>query len=144
MVKTKASHNTNRSAAQDLQKEACKLFSIITGVPWGSSRDDNAEIKPRQLGQAGVDVVISARVQAMLAEVGFPCSCECKNQKIWDLQRAIKQARANAKNDDWILIMKRRSKFKEERIDPVVVLDLEAFKMLVKRLAFIFNTKEEK
>ncbi len=134
MAKTKTPHSTSRNAAQDLQKEACELYSIITGVPWGSSQDDNSEIKPRQSGQAGVDVVLSPRVQALLAEMGFPCACECKNAKTWNLQGAIRQARANAKNDDWILVLKRRSKFKGERIDPVVVIDLENFKRLLNKL----------
>lgn len=53
MAKTNTKHSTTRAAAQDLQKEACRLVSLITGVPWSSSRDDNTEIKPRQSGQAG-------------------------------------------------------------------------------------------
>jgi hypothetical protein len=132
VAKTKTSHSTSRNAGQDLQKEACKLYSLITGIPWGSSQDDNAEIKPRQSGQAGVDVVLSSGVREILSSIRFPANCECKNQKIWDLQRAIRQARA--KGSDWILIMKRRSKFKEERIDPVVIMDLEIFKALMEEL----------
>lgn len=132
MAKTNTSHGTSRSACQDLQKEACQLYSAITGIPWGSSRDDLAEIKPRQSGQSGTDVVLSPRVIMLLAKVGFPHCCECKNTKIWDLQRAIMQARNNTPNGrSWLLVMKRRAKLKKDRIDPVVIMDLGVFRELI-------------
>lgn len=125
-------HSTNRDAAQDLQKEACKLYSILTGLSWSSSRDDSAHIKPRQSGQAGADVVLSDHARELLDKVGFPANCECKNTKDWDLQRAIIQARANTpKGQNWLIILKRRSELKKDRIDPVVVMDLEVFKRLI-------------
>lgn len=132
MAKTNTKHDTSRSAAQDLQKDACRLYSAITGVPWTSSRDDNGEIKPRQSGQAGVDVVLSPRVRELLAKIKFPTCCECKNTKQWDLQRAILQARANTpKGQAWMLVLKRRAPLKVERIDPVVVMDLQVFQQLI-------------
>lgn len=132
MAKTNTKHSTSRSAAQDLQKEACQLYSAVTGLPWASSRDDCADIKPRQSGQAGVDVVLSPRVRELLAKVGFPVYCECKNTKQWDLQRAILQARANTpKGQDWLLVLKRRAPLKVERIDSVVVMDLQVFQRLI-------------
>jgi len=125
-------HNTNRSAGQDLQKEACRLYSAITGVPWGSSQNDNAEIKPRTSGRVGTDVVLSSRARELLAKINFPTCCECKNTKQWDLQRAILQVRANAlEGNNWIIILKRRAPFKVERINPVVVMDLKAFQDLI-------------
>ena len=135
MAKTKTRHSTTRDAAQDLQKTACELYSLITDVPWGSSQDDNAEIKPRQSGQAGVDVVLSPRIRQMLIERGFPDCCECKNAKTWDLQRAILQARTNTpKGSNWMLILKRRAKLSAERIDPVVVMDLKVFTRITEGL----------
>ena len=128
MAKTKTTHSTTRAAAQDLQIEACKLYSVITGVPHGYSRDDDAEIKPRQSGQAGVDVVLSSRIREEMIRIGFPDCCECKNTKTWNLQQAIRQARTNTpKGSNWILVMKRRSALKAERIDPIVVMDLQVF-----------------
>lgn len=127
MAKTKTKHDTTRAAAQDLQKAACKLYSRITETPWGSSQDDDAEIKPRQSGQAGVDVILSPKVKSICAETGFPTACECKNVKTWDMQRAIQQAKTNAKGEDWLLIMKRRAKLKKDRINPVVIMDMKVF-----------------
>lgn len=131
MAKTNTKHDTSRSAAQDLQKDACRLYSAITGVPCGSSRDDDCEIKPRQSGQAGVDVVLSPRVRELLAKISMPACCECKNTKQWDVQRAIYQARANTpKGQDWLLVLKRRDQTKI-RINPVVVMDLQVFQRLI-------------
>ena len=134
MAKTNTKHSTTRAAAQDLQIEACKLYSTLTGIPYGSSRDDAVAIKPRQSGQAGVDVVITQWVRDKLIAAGIPDCCECKNTKTWNLQQAILQARANTpKGSNWMLIMKRRSKLKVERIDPVVVMDLKVFMNLINR-----------
>jgi hypothetical protein len=128
-------HDTNRAAAQDLQKEACKFYSTVTGVVWTSSRDDHGEIKPRQSGQSGTDVVLSSRVRELLISLGIPDCVECKNQKIWNLQSAILQARANTpKGSAWMLILKRRSATKAARIDPVVVMDLEVFTKMMEGL----------
>lgn len=126
-------HGTNRSAAQELQKLACELYSLVTGVPVGSSQDDAAEIKPRQSGQPGIDVVLSPRIRQEMISIGFPDCCECKSVKDWDLQRAIKQAKANTpKGSRWILVMKRRAILNKDRIDPVVVIDLGVFMNMVK------------
>ena len=135
MAKTKTSHNTTRAAAQDLQIEACKLYSVLTGVPYGSSRDDGAEIKPRQSGQAGIDVILSPRIKAEMIRIGFPDCCECKNTKTWNMQQAIRQAKANTpEGSNWILVMKRRSSLKAERIDPIVVMDMKVFLDFINRI----------
>lgn len=77
-------------------------------------------------------MVLSQRVRDLLAKIGFPTCCECKNTKQWDLQRAILQARANTpKSSNWILVLKRRSPLKAERIDPVVVMDMKVFQELI-------------
>lgn len=131
--KTSNRHGTSRDAAQDLQKLACELYSTVTGVPWGSSRDDDIEIKPRQSGQAGVDVVLSPRIRQEMIRIGFPDCCECKNTKSWDLQGAIVQAKVNTpEGSAWIIVLKRRAKVKVERIKPVVVMDLVAFNKMIK------------
>lgn len=122
-------HSTSRDAAQDLQKIACELYSILTGVKPGSSRDDHAEIKPRQSGQAGVDVVLSWRIKENMIGMGFPDCCECKNVKEWNLQQAVRQARANTPaGSSWLLVMKRRGQLKKDRIDPIIIMDLGVFK----------------
>ncbi len=128
----KPKHSVSRDACQELQKDACQLYSAVTGLPWASSRDDRANIKPRQSGQAGTDVVLSSLAMELLSKIGFPSACECKNTKNWDLQQAILQARANTQDgQDWLLVMKRRAPLKIERIDPVVVMDLQAFQRLI-------------
>jgi hypothetical protein len=68
----------------------------------------------------------------LLSKISFPSACECKNTKNWDLQQAIFQARANTQDDqDWLLVMKRRAPLMVERIDPVVVLNLQVFQQLI-------------
>lgn len=140
MAKTNTSHSTSRSAAQDLQKIACQLYSKIINVPWGTS--DDAEIKPRQSGQSGTDVIFSPRIKKVIEELNLPSCIECKNVKIWDMQRAIFQARANTpKGGSWMLVMKRRSRTKKDRIAPVVVLDLKVFTKLMEGIC---RTKPQK
>jgi len=130
---TRGRHGTSRNAGQDLQKQACGLYSAITGIPWASSRDDDAEIKPRQSGQAGVDVVLSPRAKKLLSEIlKFPTNCECKNTKSWNLQQAIRQAMANTPDGEaWMLVVKRRAVLEKDRIDPVVVMDMGVFQDLI-------------
>ena len=69
------------------------------------------------MGQSGTDVRMEL---AVLKE--FPFSVECKAQESWGVHEWIKQAKDNQiEGTDWLLIAKR------SRMDPVVIMDAEAF-----------------
>jgi hypothetical protein len=99
-----------------LQKLVCEMISKFTGIPWGSG--DDFEIRSREMGLNGVDVVLRGK-----AREAFPFSIECKNTESFSLAATIKQAMDNTKEgDDW-LIVHNSSKLEK----PIVILDMEAF-----------------
>lgn len=96
-----------------LQKIVAEKISKLLGIDWGKDK----EIRSREAGQQGTDVVLSERVESL-----FPFAIECKNQESLNLWAAIDQAKSNAKeNTSWILFCKRN------RIDPIVILDASEF-----------------
>lgn len=132
MAKVKSNISSNKAAARDLQNWTCKQFSEVLSVPWGTG--DDFEIKPRPMGQKGVDIIFSPRVKQILEELGIPFSLECKNHKSWgNIQTKVHQAKVNSRQQsDWALVLKRRSKLKSERIEPVIVLDANVFFTLLR------------
>jgi len=82
------------------------------------------------MGQRGPDVILSVKARKL-----FPFTVECKNQKRWSLLEWIEQAKANCYPDtDWLLVMKRSGRKKEERTEEVVVLDAKVFFALLGRV----------
>jgi len=128
--KTKAISVASRKAkGRALQDWTCECISQATGVPWG--KNDDAEIKPRPMGQRGPDVIMSQRVRELC-----PFTPECKNQKRWSVVDWIAQAKANCYPDtDWLLVLKRSGRKKEERTEEIVVLDAKVFFALLHRLS---------
>jgi hypothetical protein len=109
-----------KAKGRNLQKWVCKKIAELLGVSWGY--EDEAIIKPRPMGQAGVDVIISEEWRKEI-----PFSIECKSAENWNVKSAIKQAKANQKKDTtWLLVLKDKS-----MKNPVVVLDfIEFFRLL--------------
>jgi hypothetical protein len=109
---------SRKAKARRLQQWMCEKISQLTGTPWGL--DEDFEIRSREMGQKGVDVIMSPRVRKM-----FPFSIECKNQETWSIQADVRQAKANIKKEtDWLLVYKKNGE------KPVVVLDAEVFMCL--------------
>jgi hypothetical protein len=102
------------------------MISELLGIPWGKDE----LIASREMDQSGTDI----RLLGEAAE-RFKFAVECKSAKVWNIQASIKQAQANCPDgSDWLLVHKRRSQTKAERIPPVVVMDALAFFKLLGRL----------
>lgn len=112
-----------------LQKWVAEQISNITGISWGKDK----EIRSREAGQQGTDVVLSDRVKTL-----FPFSIECKNVENINLWDAIEQAKSNQQKDtEWLLFIKRNN------VDPVVVMDCnEFFRILKYVIGTLYETDE--
>ena len=96
------------------------MISIVLGLPWGKDE----LIASREASQTGTDVRLIGEAQKR-----FPYSVECKYQESWAFPAWIKQARANqAEGTDWLLVVKKN------RVDPIVVMDAQAFFKLIGKL----------
>jgi len=117
-----------KAAGRDLQQWTCKHIADLLGLQWGA----NEMIASREGAQSGTDVRLVGE-----ARQRFPFSVECKNTKVWDLQKAVYQARGNCEPDtDWLLVMKRRHKLKDMRIEPIIVMDAGRFFRLLKEAGY--------
>lgn len=86
-----------------LQQEVCRRISNITGIPF-NNQDDSCDIHSREMGQAGVDVILRGE-----AKKKFPFSIECKSVEQISFRDFINQAKANSKEGDWLLVIKTKS-----------------------------------
>jgi len=105
-----------KAKGRRLQQWVAERISAMTGIPWGPDE----EIRSREMGQSGVDVVLTGRARKL-----FPFFIECKAQETWSVPAWIRQAKANADSPMWLLVCKRN------REDPVVMLDAGIFFDLV-------------
>jgi hypothetical protein len=112
---------SRKAKGRALQDWTCQKVSEVTGIDWGKT--DDHEIKPRQMGQRGPDVIMSPTVRAK-----FPLTIECKNQKRLSILDWIEQAKSNCYPEtDWLLVVRRSGRKKEDRTKEFVVLDAEVF-----------------
>jgi hypothetical protein len=81
------------------------------------------DIKSCSMGAGGEDVVM-----ARAAREHFPFSVECKNVEKLNVWDAYEQAKANAKDYEPIVVMKKNHK------KPLVVIDAEYFISMVRGL----------
>jgi hypothetical protein len=93
------------SSAKDkgrmLQKWVCEKISKLTGIPY-NQQDDNCLIHGREMGQAGVDVVLRGKARRM-----FPFDIECKSTEQLSLISTIHQAQQNTAEDrHWMIVHK--------------------------------------
>jgi hypothetical protein len=110
-----------KGKGRELQKWICRKISELLGIPYDQS-DDQCLIHSREMGQAGVDIVL--RGEALQQ---FPFSIESKSTESFSLVDAIKQAQNNkVLGTDWLVIHKRKS-FNE----PVVIMAWSTFAMIV-------------
>lgn len=112
-----------KAKARNLQQWVCRKISDITGIPYEQS-DDSCDIHSREMGQAGVDIVL--RNDAVKR---FPFSIECKAVENLNLKDAVEQAKANVyKNTDWLLVHNKKA-----IAETLVTMSWDAFEKLVRR-----------
>lgn len=119
-----------KAKGRRLQQFVAKKISEITGCPCGKDEI----IRSREMGQAGVDVVLVG-----IAKEKFPFSVEAKCQESWSVPAWIRDAKDNQQpGTDWLLFAGRN------RFDPVVVMDAEAFFDLYDRYLMLLFGKDHK
>lgn len=113
-------HNSRKEKAKRPQKWAAQHISELTELPMGKDEP----IESREMGTTGPDVRLDSQARLL-----FPFTCECKCTEKFNLQAAIKQAKANAySSTDWIVIHMRNDE------KPTITMDGEAFFRLLHRL----------
>lgn len=88
----------------------------MTGIPY--SQDDDSLIRSREMGQAGVDIVLRDK-----AAERFPFSIECKSSEQLNLVETVEQAkRNNLPEREWLIVHKRKA-----IPNPIVIMDWDTF-----------------
>lgn len=106
-----------KNKGKRLQNMGCEYISKYTGFEWDNSNDD-APIRSREMGQQGVDIILSPEVREV-----FPFSVECKNVEAFSMVPTIKQAELNKKEGDYWMIIHNNSRLDK----PVVIVDIDTF-----------------
>lgn len=106
-----------KNKGKNLQNKVCEKLSDVLDIPWSNS-DDEALIQSRQMGHAGVDIILRGE-----ARNRFPFSIECKSTETFNLMGTLNQAKSNIiENTDWLIIYKNK-KLKS----PIVIIDFDVF-----------------
>jgi hypothetical protein len=111
-----------KGKGRELQKRICRDLSDVLDLPY-DQQDDQCLVHAREMGQAGVDVILRGD-----AYQRFPFDVECKSTEQLSLTSAIHQAQANCSSGrDWLVVFKARA-----LADPVAILSWPAFLALVR------------
>jgi hypothetical protein len=108
-----------KAKGRNLQKWAVEKIAALLDYKLPENKDD-AHIRSREMGQAGVDVVLSKK-----ARVLFPFAVECKNCEKINLKEFMEQAEANS-NTLWPLLIVKNNTLKE----PLLVMKWKVFATL--------------
>lgn len=119
-----------KGKGRELQQWVCRKIAALLGIEY-NQQDDQCLIHSREMGQAGVDVIL--RGEALRR---FPFAVECKSTEQLEFMKAIKQAQAHqmvsVKNGidkyDWMVVHKRKS-----LPSPVVIMSWETFEDMYKK-----------
>ena len=115
-----------KAKGRELQILIGKRIAELLNLEFGKDED----VSSRGMGQSGTDICLSP-----LAKNIFPFAIECKNHNKWNVPAAIRQAKANCdESSDWLLFFQKKSRKKEDRIDPVVIMDLETLMKLLYKI----------
>lgn len=106
-----------KAKGRGLQQWVCAEISKLTGIPYVQA-DDDSLIRSREMGQAGLDVILRGEASKL-----FPWSVECKATESFSLGATVEQVERNVKPGTNWLIVHRSKRFR----DPIVVLSWEAF-----------------
>ena len=120
--KRKITYASAKNKARNQQKRVAEYIGKLLKLPCKhqlpKEQQDQALIASREMGQAGVDVVLRGKAYDM-----FKYDIECKNQETWAVPAWIKQAKKNtSKKRNWLLVAKRK-----DLSEDVVVLPIKHF-----------------
>jgi hypothetical protein len=109
-----------KAKGRNLQKWAVEKIAKLLEYKLPENKDDS-HIRSREMGQSGVDVVLSKK-----AKQKFPFAVECKNQEKINLPEFMKQAKANGDNYLYPLLIVKNKTLKE----PLLIMEWGTFEVL--------------
>lgn len=110
-----------KGKGRDLQQWVCRKISDLIGIEFNNQSDDSL-IRSREMGQAGVDVILRGE-----AKQKFPFGIECKNTESINFRSFVEQAKKYDKEGRWLLIIRTKS-----LPDTTVTMSWETFEKLFK------------
>lgn len=112
-----------KAKGRNLQQWVCRKISDLIDIPYDQG-DDQCDIHSREMGQAGVDIILRGE-----ARKRFPFSVECKASESLNLKDTVDQVKANMYHGtDWIIVHNKKA-IKET----LVILSWDAFEKLCRR-----------
>lgn len=112
-----------KAKGRNLQQWVCDRIATITGLPY-NQQDDNCDIHSREMGQAGIDVILRGE-----ARKRFPFSVECKASESLDIKGTVEQAKSNVyPGTDWLIVHRKKA-----IPDVLAIMAWDAFERLVKK-----------
>jgi len=112
--------SSRKAKGRNLQKWAVEKIAELLNYELPKNKDES-HIRSREMGQSGVDVVLSKK-----AKLRFPFAVECKNQEHINLPVFFEQARANSGEDINPLLIVKNKKLKE----PLIIIEWDSFDYL--------------
>jgi hypothetical protein len=122
--------SSRKGKGRSLQKYICREIGEMIDVPYDQA-DDQCLIHSREMGQAGVDVILRG-----IAQERFPYCPETKATESLSIVETVQQAISNTVDPyDWLIVHKR--KILDE---PIVIISWSAFKRVFMK-GFSLNKK---
>jgi hypothetical protein len=116
--------SSRKGKGRGLQYWVCDKIAKMFGIQFIQS-DDNCLIHSREMGQAGIDIVLRGKVYEQ-----FPFDIECKSCESLAIPDWVRQARTNKRDGrDWLVVFKKQTIGSE----PLVLMDWDAFERLFLR-----------
>jgi len=109
-----------KAKGRNLQKWAVEKIAKLLDYELSENKDES-HIRSREMGQSGVDVVLSKK-----AKKKFPFSIECKNQEQINLPVFFEQAKTNTSEFTIPLLIVKNKKLKE----PLLIMEWCVFELL--------------
>ena len=110
-----------KGKGRELQHWVGRKISGLIGIKFDNQSDDSL-IRSREMGQAGVDVILRGE-----AKERFPFVIECKNTESINFRSFVEQARKYDKEGQWLLIIRTKS-----LPDTTVTMSWDTFEKLFK------------
>ena len=112
--------SSRKAKGRNLQKWAMGKIAELLGYELPENKDES-HIRSREMGQSGVDIVLSKRMKKI-----FPFAVECKNQEQINLPDFFEQARANSSETIKPLLILKNKRLKE----PLLIMEWDSFESL--------------
>lgn len=118
---TRIKISSGKDKGRALQQWVCARIGNLVGIEY-NQQDDNCLIHSREMGQAGVDVILRGEAQQR-----FPFAIECKSTESMNMTAFIRQAQEYQKPGlDWLVVYRAKA-----LKNPVVIMAWETLEKYV-------------